>query len=66
MLSAGRSAGEPKPPNSDGSIFAAIGTMDSFDLARKFGVAIGLNAGEVQILVAWRRRPPERPALVPA
>jgi len=43
-----------------------MGTVGSTDLAWMLGVAMGLNAGVVQILVAWRKRPPERPAPFPA
>ncbi|UPY36519.1 MFS transporter [Sediminicoccus sp. KRV36] len=50
-----------------GVIFDAMG---SYDLAWKLGVAMGLTAGVVQILVAWPRhplgRPPERQRALPA
>ena len=45
-----------------GVIFDAMG---SYDLAWKLGVAMGLTAGVVQILMAWPR-PPGRPREAPA
>ena len=45
-----------------GVIFDAMG---SYDLAWKLGVAMGLTAGVVQILMAWPR-PPARPRPAPA